>query len=36
MDLLLLSQAAAGRMHFYTADRFLLELGLDFVKDAEA
>ena len=36
MDLLLLSQAAAGKMHFYTADRFLLELGLDFVKDAEA
>lgn len=36
MDLLLLSQAAAGRMHFYTSDRFLLELGLEFVKDAEA
>jgi PIN domain nuclease of toxin-antitoxin system len=36
MDLLLLSQAAAGHMHFYTADQFLLNLGLDFVKDAEA
>lgn len=36
MDLLLLAQAASGKMHFYTADRFLLDLGLDFVKDAEA
>lgn len=36
MDLLLLSQAAAGKMHFYTADTFLLELGLDFVKNAES
>ena len=35
MDLVLLSQAAAARMHFYTADRFLLDLGLDFVKNAE-
>jgi len=35
MDLLLLSQASAQRLHFYTADQVLLDLELDFVKNAE-
>jgi PIN domain nuclease of toxin-antitoxin system len=35
MDLLLLSQASAQRLHFYTADQVLLDLDLDFVKNAE-
>lgn len=33
-DWMLLSQAMAADCHFYTSDRRLLGLGLDFVKDA--
>lgn len=36
LDLLLLSQASAGRLRFFTADQTLLGLGFDFVKNAES
>ena len=34
LDFLLLYQAAEAEMDFYTSDRRLLNLGLDFVKDS--